>query len=56
MTARHRAFNERTRGTLIVEESAFLQRLITRLIGHLLLARAQSDAENRQAPEYFPEI
>jgi hypothetical protein len=40
VTARHSAFHQRARRALVVEELAFLQRLIARLLRHLLLAGA----------------
>ncbi len=52
---RHRPFHQRPRRPLIVEELAFLQRFIARLVGHLLLAGSDPEREEKYAgcPGHF---
>ena len=50
LSAGYGSLDLRARSSLILEEIAFLQRLIARLIGHFLLARQQTKTDREPAP------
>jgi len=51
LAACHRAIDERPRRALIVKKITLLQRLVTRLIGHLLLATEEPETNHQEPAE-----
>src|SRR5438876_1110508 len=50
-STRHDTHRQRTRGSMVGEEATFTERLVARLLSHLLTARAKLKDDQRQEKE-----